>query len=138
VSNHRLSVSEQIAGFVRYMIIIVAAVALLSEFSGEHGARVHAATPVAAAPSYISFTAKANATNKFYITDTDKTTICVYTLETDKLRLVSVRKFDADSKIMDGTIKINGKTLEGVMATRNDAEQYAKNCQPILEKRLNP
>jgi hypothetical protein len=127
---------EKLAHISRYALVALFAMALASGWlSGTGQDRVSAATPIGAAPNFLSFTVKTAGNSKFYLTDTNLRTIAVYSLEKESVKLVGVRKFDADSQIVDSSIKTARGTLEAVSggATREDAVNYAKHCQPILE-----
>ncbi|HEY3322151.1 MAG TPA: hypothetical protein VGP72_16920 [Planctomycetota bacterium] len=87
--------------------------------------RVGAATPVAAAPSYISCTVKAASNSKFFLTDTTKQVICVYSLQGDQVRLVSARAFDHDRRLVDASVPTG--------MTREQAAQHVKSSQPALD-----
>jgi len=101
-------------------------------WSGAANRPAEASNPVSAATSYLSFTVRLGTNNKFYITDTNRKVICVYTLAGEKLRLVSARNIDNDSKIVDGSIQAP-IAIEGAGVTRTQAEQYAQNCKPLLD-----
>jgi hypothetical protein len=128
------AILEKAAHIARYAMVALFAVSLSATWqsSGGSGDRVHAATPVSAAPSFLSFTAKVSGNGKFYITDTNRKVICVYSLTNDQLRLVSARKFDHDSRIRDGSIKAP-VAMEGMPLTRDEAEVYANNSQKVLD-----
>jgi hypothetical protein len=124
---------EKSAYVARYMIVAVFAIAMAAAWRGSVSPdKVYAATPVAAAPGFVSFTAKITGNSKFYLTDTNKRVICVYSLTNDQLRLVSARKFDQDSRIKDGSIKAP-VAMEGMPLTRDEAEVYANNSQKVLD-----
>ena len=125
---------EKAAHIARYAMVAVFAIALSATWQSNNGSgdRAYAATPVSAAPSFLSFTAKVGGNSKFYITDTNRKVICVYSLTNDQLRLVSARKFDHDSRIRDGSIKAP-VAMEGMPLTRDDAEAYANNLQKLLD-----
>ena len=126
---------EKLAHISRYLLVALFAAALAAGWMNGNPDRASAATPVGAAPNYLSFTVKTAGNSKFYLTDTNLRTICVYALVNEGVKLVSVRKFDADSQVVDSSIKTARGTLEALNggATRDDAVNYAKLCQPILD-----
>jgi hypothetical protein len=128
------AILEKSAHLARYAMVALFAIALSATWqsSGGPGDRVHAATPVSAAPSFLSFTAKVGGNGKFFITDTNRKVICVYSLTNDQLRLVSARKFDHDSRIRDGSIKAP-VAMEGMPLTRDDADAYANSSQKVID-----
>jgi hypothetical protein len=125
------SILEKFAIGARYAMVAMFAGAIALLLTQKISV-VNAATPVAAAPSYLSFTTKNNGNAHFYITDTNRKVICVYSLIGDQLRLVSARRFDDDSRIVDATFKAPF-ALEGPGATRDDVINYTKNCIPHLD-----
>lgn len=125
------SVLERLAIVTRYLLVALFAAALVAGLNGS-ARPAHAAAPVGAAPNYLSCTIKAGGNNKLYITDTNKKVICVYALINDGVRLVSVRKFDADSRIVDGSLKAP-VPLDGIGVTREGAHAYVKLCRPLLD-----
>src|SRR5688500_8052090 len=82
--------------WLRYLMAVLFGVVV---WSGAGNRSADAANPVSAATSYLSFTVRLGANSKFYITDTNRKVICVYSLAGEKLRLVSARKIDHDTKI---------------------------------------
>ena len=133
MSEEYPSFGEKLAALARYVLVAIFAVALVcGTWRAKSETQAFAATPVSAASSYLSFTAKANGGSKFYITDTNKKVICVYSLNSDQLRLVGARKFDQDSKVVDGSIKAP-IALEGAGITREQVQQYLKNSQSVLD-----
>lgn len=126
---------EKLARVSRYLLVALFAAALAGGWLGGNGPdRVYAAAPIGAAPNYLSFSIKSPGNSKFYLTDTNRRTICVYALVNESVRLVGVRKFDVDSQVVDSSIKVGGATLESVNgATHDQAANYVKLCQPILD-----
>jgi hypothetical protein len=125
---------ERVALCARYLIIAGFAMVFSVMMWGAKDDRAHASSPVAAAPSVISFTAKINRDSKFYITDTSRKIICVYSLVGDKLRLVSARKYNHDSQILDSNLP-GAITIEGGNGiTAEQAEQYVKQAKPELDR----
>lgn len=94
---------------------------------------------ISAAPGYLMLTIGINGTDKFYIVDTNKQTICVYSVLGDKLRLVSARKFDFDSEIPEGSLRATGDdgrsyVLEaGNGFNREEAKTYSKYVKQAIE-----
>ena len=134
MSEENGSVLEKLAIVSRYLLVALFAAALASGWFGASSDRAFAAAPVGAAPSCLSCTMKAAGNSKLYITDTNKKVICVYSLNGESLRLVSARKYDFDSRIVDGSMPVHGKALDGIAATREAAQSYVKGCQPELDK----
>jgi len=126
---------EKLAHVSRYLLVALFAAALAAGWMTGNPDRASAATPIGAAPNYLSCTVKIGNNSKFYITDTNSRTVCVYSLIGDSIRLVSVRKFDFDSRVMDSSLNApvpaDGKSL-----TRDDAKNYAKNSQSQVEAAL--
>jgi hypothetical protein len=131
MGSDTVSTLEKAAVITRYLIVVAFAFALSGGFGFRGGNPAHAASPISAAPGYLSFTVKNANNSKFYITDTNRKTICAYSLNGDQVRLVSARKIDIDSRIVDGTLKAPVNIENGV--TRDEAKEYLKNCQPTLE-----
>jgi hypothetical protein len=125
------STLERLATAARYTMVAIFAGAMALLLT-QKVPSANAATPVAAAPSYLSFTTKIHKDAHFYITDTNRHVICVYTMLGDQLRLVSARRFDDDSRIVDATLKAP-VALEGPGATRDDVINYTKNCTISLD-----
>ena len=91
---------------------------------------------ISAAPGYIALTANLGNASRFYIVDKNKQVICVYTMNGDKLRLQSVRRFDFDSDIFAGDLptarQANG--IEGGNGiTRAEAKEYAEAIKKMRE-----
>ena len=134
MSEENPSVLERLAIAARYVLVALFATALASGWLAASSDRAYAATPIGAAPNYLSFTVKNAGNSKFYLTDTNLRTISVYALVNESVKLVSVRKFDVDSQVVDSSIKINGTSLESINgATHDQAANYVKLCQPILD-----
>ena len=125
-------ISETLADCVRYLLAGLFALVIYSAFTFSDQ-KAHAANPVAAAPGYLSFTLRSAGNSKFYITDTNRKVICVYSLNGNELRLVSVRRFDQDSSIIDGSIKAP-VAVEANGCTRDDAKVFVRNCKAILDE----
>ena len=125
---------EKLAHVSRYLLVALFAAALAAGWMTGNPDRVSAATPVGAAPNYLSFTVKSAGNSKFYLTDTNLRTICVYALVNESVKLVSVRKFDFDSQVVDSSIKVNNVALESMGgATREHAASFVKGCQNQLD-----
>jgi len=90
---------------------------------------------ICSAPNYLALTAGAGDNDKFYVIDTNKKVICLYRIETDKIRLTGARKFDKDELIWDSSLPLfNGKPLEGGGgATRDQADKYGQDVQKLIE-----
>ena len=135
MSDENPSVLERLAIAARYALVALFAAALASGWLAATGDRAYAATPIGAAPNYLSFTVKNGGNSKFYLTDTNQRTICVYTLVNESIKLVGVRKFDVDSQVVDSSIK--GHTFPALESangvTREQAGVYVKLCQPTLD-----
>jgi hypothetical protein len=128
----KISSLERVALATRYVLAGALAVVLWGALSGGTQT-VNAGAGISAAPEYVSLTLSANA-SKFYIIDTNSRTICVYSNNGDALRLVSVRKFDLDEEIFDGSIKAPIAIEGGSGVTRENVEAYLKNTKPMLSK----
>ena len=132
MSDEKPCAFEKLAHISRYLLVALFAAALAAGWISPE--RAHAATPVGAAPNFLSFTVKNAGNSKFYLTDTNLRTICVYTLVNESVKLVGVRKFDIDSQVVDSSIRVNGAILENPNGvTREQAGNYVKACQPTLD-----
>jgi hypothetical protein len=126
--------AERLSLAARYLIVAALAMILSLLLFGAKNDHALASSPVGAVPSMISFTAKVGTDSKFYVTDTARKIICVYSLSGDKLRLVSARKYDIDQQILDSSLPV-GITIEGGNgATREKAAEFLKASKPALDQ----
>jgi hypothetical protein len=95
--------------------------------------RAYAEGGVCAAPGYILLTAKQGGAAKFFICDTNKQVLCSYEMNGAKLRLVSARKFDADSQIFDASL-LPGIEGHGTGVDRKTAQAYADAIKALKDK----
>lgn len=118
------SLSHKLALLTRYIIIALFGVLVFSSLSGERDSGQAHASGIAAAPGHLTFNVKAN--QRFYVVDTlaSPRRICVYSLNTDELRLVSARRIEADLNIFDGSIKAPRAIEGGNGVTAPEAEAY--------------
>ena len=99
--------------------------------------RVQAEGGICAAPGYIIMPIKVGGASQFYVCDTNKQVICVYETTGEKIRLISVRKFDNDVGIFVASIPIgNVKAPEGHTPglNRKEAGDYAEAIKKWREK----
>jgi hypothetical protein len=118
------TLSSKLMVLTRYLILALFGVLVFSALSGEkESGQVHA-SGIGAAPGFICLNVKAN--QRFYIVDTvaSPKRICVYSLNTDELRLVSGRRIDTDLTIFDGSIKIPRSIEGGNGVTAEEADKY--------------
>ena len=118
------SLSYKLALLTRYIIIALFGVLVFSGLSGERDAGQLHASGIAAAPSHLCFNVKAS--QRFYVVDTvaSPRRICVYSLNTDELRLVSARRIETDLNIFDGSIKAPKSIEGGNSVTADEADRY--------------
>lgn len=133
----RRSMSETIAVASRYVIVALFGLLVFGGLTGEKSTRAEAG--ICAAPEYLCL----NITNgrKFFVCDTAAKRILVYSLKGDDLRLVSVRKMDADLNIVDANNIKNVKGVQGTSGwTSDEAEAYleAIKKQPDVVKAADP
>ena len=132
------SSSERLAILARYAIVVLFGVLVFSGLSGqkESGfpnflspAQVHATGGICSAPGFLMLTVHAG--QKFFIVDTlaAPKRICVYSLATDQLRLVSARRIDTDLNIFDGSIEAPKSIEGGNGVTTEEAEDYLANIK---------
>jgi hypothetical protein len=76
-----------------------------------------------------------SATNRFFIIDTAKNVICVYTMTGEKIRLVNARKYDADTDIVDASLDVAGiRSFEGGNGlSRVEAKAYSEGLKKLME-----
>jgi hypothetical protein len=96
---------------------------------------------VAAAPGYLVLTTNGSNAARFYLVNSAKQTICVYTLNGGELRLVAARKFDYDSQIFDASIQVDlpsGMRMKAPEGTdgfdRTQAKAYAEGLKAMWDK----
>jgi hypothetical protein len=99
---------------------------------------------IAAAPGYIALTTNGSNAARFYLVNSAKQVICVYTLNGGQLRLVAARKFDHDRQIFDASISvvtpegISMKAFEGTDGLdRSEAKGYAEGLKKLWEQAQN-
>lgn len=105
--------------------------------------RANADGSLSAAPGYIIMPVKQGAAARFLICDSTKQVICLYEMNAEKLRLISVRKFDKDSEIFDASLRVGREAPEGHAKglTRAQAGEYAdaiKAFRENFEKKKKP
>jgi hypothetical protein len=95
---------------------------------------------IASAPGYLALTTLEGNNSRFYLINSDRKTICVYTLNGGMLRLVSVRKFDEDSKIFDASVPVtlaSGAQMKAFEGTdgldRTQAKAYAEGLKKMWD-----
>jgi hypothetical protein len=73
--------------------------------------------------------------NRFFIIDTAKNVICVYTMTGEKIRLVNARKYDTDTDILDASLDVGGiRSFEGGNGlSRVEAKAYAEGLKKLME-----
>jgi len=144
-----ISPGERWAKRVRWLLMLaIAFMIVLLLVDGRSGpasrfaVRSAYAEPVAAAPGFIALTLPGDGKDlRFYIIDTTKRVVCVYTLVGDKVRLVSAREYDRDMDIFDASFQVatkDGKsvinTFEGTQGVdRQTAAAYADGLQKLLD-----
>ena len=135
MADEKRSFLEQAAVLTRYLVVAVIAVIVFGAATSvqRSGNQVFASGTVSSLPGHLTLTLKPGTNNKFYLVDTYRKIILVYFLSGEKLRLVSARPFEQDSKILDSTIKAPIAIDGGYGATATEAEQYAKNSNAIIE-----
>jgi preprotein translocase subunit Sec61beta len=147
------SSGEKIALTARYALlagIVLFGGLLLTKLRNENGTTpsglpkimsVAQAETIAAAPGYLLLSTDVGGNRKFYIFDSGKKVICVYSLTGDSLRLVSAREISEDLKIADTSIDV--RTPSGVVIrspeggsgiNREQAKQYGAGLQKYLEE----
>lgn len=134
---------ERLASWTRFLLLAAIAVVLgLILTSPEYPlimSRAHADS-LSAAPGYICTSIAAANAERFYLVDTNKQVICVYSVVQDSLRLQSARKFDYDSSIPDGShqITVGNKSLrlEGNAngISRDEAKLYGEAVLKLIEE----
>jgi len=72
---------------------------------------------------------------RFFIIDTAKNVICVYSLTGEKIRLVNARKYDYDADIPDASLDVGGmRAFEGGNGlSRNEAKAYSEGLKKMME-----
>jgi hypothetical protein len=75
------------------------------------------------------------AASRFYIIDTAKNVICVYTITGEKVRLINARKYDYDTDILDASLDVAGiRSFEGGNGlSRVEAKAYAEGLKKLME-----
>jgi putative hemolysin len=98
--------------------------------------RANAEGGICAAPGYIMMPVKQGGVSRFCVCDTTKQVICIYEMNGEKLRLVSVRKFDKDTEIFDASLQVGAKAPEGHTPglNRREAGLYAEAIKAYREK----
>ncbi|MGD0090290.1 MAG: hypothetical protein ABSE73_10255 [Planctomycetota bacterium] len=134
---------DRLARIARFVLLACIAVitALIILGPRNHGqpnpvsvGSVHAEGGICAAPGYLMMPVNTGGASKFFVCDTNKQVICVYETKGDHLRLVSVRKFDRDLEIFDGSIPVGGKFLDG-HANGMDRKEAGAYADAIKESR---
>jgi hypothetical protein len=95
---------------------------------------------VSAAPGYIALNCNGSTSSRFYLIDTNKQVICVYSLNGAKLRLVSARKFDFDAKIVDSSLQgqdAKGRGLKPIEGGNGIDRDIAKDYSEAIQKWLD-
>jgi hypothetical protein len=130
MSETSQSTSLKIAGGARYLIVALFGVIVFGGLTGEKGTRAEAG--ICAAPRYLCF--NVNIDRKFYLVDTEAKRMLVYSIKNNDVRLVGVRKMDADLNIVDAN---NIKGVKGVQSTNgwtsDEAEKYLSDIKKIPE-----
>ena len=133
---------EHLASWTRFLLLAAIAVVLgLILTSPEYPlvmSRAHA-EGLSAAPGFICTSIAATNSERFYLVDTNKQVICIYSVTNDQLRLQSARKFDFDANIPDGShqITVGNKALklEGNAngLSRDEAKDYGEAVVKMIE-----
>jgi hypothetical protein len=90
---------------------------------------------ICASPGYLMTTLGATNADRFYLMDTNKQVICVYSVDGDKLRLVAARKVDYDSDIWDASVPLKGIKVEGGNGvSRDEAKAYLDEFKVEMDK----
>lgn len=99
------------------------------------------AEAVSAAPGYLMFTTDVGGQRKFYLFDSNKKVVCVYSLTGDALRLVAAREVSYDQQIVDTSMAVralDGSVIRspegGTGITRETARKYAEGQQKLLKE----
>lgn len=103
---------DKVASVTR--IILVAAIVIVAALIISNPSRQDSMNPftvgranaegIVSAPGYIALTSPTG--QNFYIIDSKKQVICVYSILGGQLRLVAARKFDYDTKIWDDSVNL--------------------------------
>jgi hypothetical protein len=136
---------DKLATFTRAALLVAIAVVVALLIVGKKNGfdypltmDVAQANGIAAAPGYLAL--NTSASSVFYIIDTNKQVICTYKITGGELRLVSARKFDADSDIPDGSLPIvgsGGRTIRAIDGSdgvdRNTAKEYGDGLKKLMD-----
>ena len=140
MSDPHGSLASRLMLMTRYVILALFGVLVFSALSGDRESNQVHASGIAAAPGYLCLNVKTS--QRFYVVDTvaSPKRICVYSLNTDELRLVSARRIDTDLDIFDGSIKVPKSIEGGNGVTAEEAEKYrdAIKSIPMIQKAAAP